>query len=307
LSVAQPVTKVSRIVFLHPGSAAANGDELDALRKSLNELGYVDGKNVRIEPRWAEGRMDDLPRIASEIVRSKPDVILARGGRAPLAVQQSTKVIPIVGVGSTDPSSNKNVASLARPGGNFTGTTNMVADEVPKWVELAHEIVPRVSRVGILMSDNPSHPARLNTAQIAARTLNVVLVPVRANDPSELEGAFAKLAREAPEVVIVLADSMFLYHRETIIALAARYRLPAVYSRREFASDGGLISYGASFADLYQRTARYTDKILRGAKPGDLPIEQPIKFELVVNQKTATALGLTISQSLLVRADDVIK
>ena len=222
-------------------------------------------------------------------------------------MQQGTRVIPIVGVGSTDPSANQNVASMARPGGNFTGTTNMVADEVPKWVELAHEIVPRLARVGILMSDNPSHPARLNTAQIAARALNVVLVPVKANDPVELEVAFSKLAREAPDAVVVLADSMFLYHRAAIIALAARYRLPAVYSRREFASDGGLLSYGASFADLYQRTARYVDKILRGAKPGDLPIEQPTKFELVINLKTAKALGLTISQSLLVRADEVIR
>jgi putative ABC transport system substrate-binding protein len=307
LSGAQPVTKVWRIGFLHAGSAAANGDELDALRKSLSELGYVDGKNVRIEAWWAEGHMDDLPQMAIELVRSKPDVILARGGRAPLAVQQATKVIPIVGVGTTDPISNKNVASMARPGGNFTGTTNMVADEVPKWVELAHEVVPRVARVGILRSNNPTHPARLNTAQIAARTLHVALVPVQANDPGELEGAFAELAREAPEAVIVLSDSMFFYHRKTIIALAARYRLPAVYSRREFASDGGLISFGASAADYYQRTARYVDKILKGASPGDLPIEQPTKFELVINLKTAKALGLTIPQSLLLRADEVIQ
>jgi putative tryptophan/tyrosine transport system substrate-binding protein len=307
LSVAQPVTKVWRIVFLHPGSAVANGDELDALRKSLSELGYVDGKNVRIEARWAEGHMDDLPQMAIELVRSKPDVILARGGRAPLAVQQATNVIPIVGVGTTDPVSNKNVASMARPGGNFTGTTNMVADEVPKWVELAHEVVPRVTRVGILMSSNPTHPTRLNTAQIAARALKVALVPVQANDPAELEGAFAELAREAPEAVIVLSDSMFFYYRKTIIALAARYRLPTVYSRREFVSDGGLISFGASSADYYQRTARYVDKILQGAKPGDLPIEQPTKFDMVINLKTAKALGLTIPQSLLLRADEVIR
>jgi putative ABC transport system substrate-binding protein len=251
--------------------------------------------------------MDDLPQMAVELMRSKPDIILARGGRAPLAVQEATKVIPIVGVASTDPISNKNVASMARPGGNFTGTTNMVADEVPKWVELAQEIVPRVARVGILMSNNPTHPARLNTAQIAARALNVALVPVQANNPGELEGAFAELAREAPEAVIVLADSMFFYHRKTIIALAARYRLPTVYSNRKFADDGGLISYAASFADVYQRTARYVDKILQGAKPGDLPIEQPTKFELVVNLKTAKALGLTVPRSLLLRADEVIQ
>jgi putative ABC transport system substrate-binding protein len=292
---------------LHAGSAAANGDELDALRKSLSELGYDDGKNVRIEAWWAEGHMDDLPQMAIELVRSKPDVILARGGRAPLAVQQATKVIPIVGVGTTDPISNKNVASMARPGGNFTGTTNMVADEVPKWVELAHEVVPRVTRVGILRSNNPTHPTRLNTAQIAARALNVALVPVQANNLGELEGAFAELAREAPEAVIVLADSMFFYHRKTIIALAARYRLPTVYFNRKFADDGGLISYGASFTDLYQRAARYVDKILQGAKPGDLPIEQPTKFELVVNLKTAKALGITVPQSLLLRADEVIQ
>jgi putative ABC transport system substrate-binding protein len=307
LSVAQPVTKVWRIAFLHAGSAVENGDELDALRKSLSELGYVDGKNVRIEAWWAEGHMDDLPQMAIALVRSKPDIILARGGRAPLAVQQATKVIPIVGVASTDPSSNKNVASMARPGGNFTGTTNMVADEVPKWVELAHEVVPRATRVGILMSNNPTHPARLNTAQIAARTLHVALVPVQANDQGELEGAFAELAREAPEVVIVLADSMFFYHSKTIIALAARYRLPTVYTNRKFSDEGGLISFGASNADYYQRTAHYVDKILKGANPGDLPIEQPTKFDMVINLKTAKALGITVPQSLLLRADEVIQ
>ena len=197
---------------------------------------------------------------------------------------------------------------MARPGGNFTGTTNMIADEVPKWVELAHEVVPRAARVGILRSNNnPTHPARLNTAQIAARALNVALVPVQANNPVELEGAFAELAREAPEAVIVLADSMFFYHRKTIVALAARYRLPTVYFNRKFADDGGLISFGASYADLYQRTARYVDKILQGAKPGDLPIEQPTKFDIVINLKTAKALGITIPQSLLLRADEVIQ
>jgi ABC-type uncharacterized transport system substrate-binding protein len=307
---AQQPVKVPRIGFLSANSPSdpRNAGLLGAFREGLRDLGYVEGQNIAIEFRWAEGKYDRLPGLAAELVSLKVDIIIAAALPAIRAAAQATGSIPIVMATSLDPMAAGLVAGLARPGGNITGLSAMAPDLVGKQLELLKEVVPKVSRVALL--GNPANPGTapmVRRAQDAARELGVRLQPLEARGPSEIDRAFAAMTRERAGALIVLLDVMFAEHRARIADLAAKHRLPAVYGLQEYAEAGGLMVYGSSFVERFRRAATFVDKILKGAKPADLPIEQPTKFELVINLKTAKALGLTIPQSLLQRADQVIE
>jgi putative ABC transport system substrate-binding protein len=307
---AQPREKVPRVGYLTAGSHSDQGRQrrFEAFRQGLRELGYVEGQNIAIESRWAEGKDDWYPALAADLVRLKVDVIVAVGGAATKAAQQATRTIPIVMSLVNDPLGSGLVPSLARPGGNITGISLMAPDLVGKQLGVLKEVVPKVSRVALLR--NPANPAsapQLREAEVAARALGVRLQTLEARVPQEIASAFAAMTRERAGALVVLTDSIFTNQRRQIAELAAERRLPAVYGNTEHAEAGGLIAYGANFLDLERRAATFVDKILKGAKPADLPIEQPSKFELIINLKTANALGLTIPQSLLLRADEVIR
>jgi len=280
-----------------------------AFIQGLRDLGYVEGQNITIEHRSSEGKFERLPDLAAELVRLKVDVIVTPALHNALAAKQATRTIPIVMASSGDPVGSGLVASLARPGGNVTGLSALGFEIVGKQLELLKEIVPRVSRVAVL--GNPTsqevYPLWLGQVKVAARSLGVQLQILEARGPDDFEKAFAAMTRERAGALFVLGDGMFLLHRTRIAELAAKHRLPAMYPVRGFVDAGGLIVYGPSPRDNFRRAATYVDRILKGAKPADLPVEQPTKFELVINLKTATALGLTIPQSLLIRADQVIE
>jgi putative ABC transport system substrate-binding protein len=282
---------------------------LDAFRQGLRELGWVEGQNIVIDYRFAEGRFDRLPDLAAELVRLKVDIIVAATTPAAAAAKKATETIPIVMISVGDPVGLGLIASLARPGGNATGLSYSVGLEtIGKGLELLKETVPKVRRVAILSNPaNPFQPLAISEVNVAARSLGLQLQLLEARGPNDFDGAFAAMATERVGALLVVADSMFLLHRTRLADLAARSRLPAAYGTRENVEAGGLMSYGASVRDLYRRSAAYVDKILKGAKPGDLPVEQPTKFELVINLKAAKALGLTIPPSVLGRADEVIQ
>jgi putative ABC transport system substrate-binding protein len=307
---AQPPAKVPRVGYLNPGSPSdpARQRRLEAFRQGLRDLGYVEGQNIAIESRWAEGKYDRYPALVADLVHSKVDIIVAVGGAATQAAQQATRTIPIVMSVVIDPVGSGLVASLARPGGNATGLTMMASDLVGKQFQLLKEVVPKVSRVALLT--NPANPASapfVREAEVAARALGVRLQTLEARDPQEIDSAFAAMTRERAGALVVLADAILgLNQRRQITELATKRRLPAVYGVREYAEAGGLMAYGANLRDLERRAATYVDKILKGAKPADLPVEQPTKFELVINLRTAKAIGLTIPPSLLQRADRII-
>jgi ABC-type uncharacterized transport system substrate-binding protein len=307
---AQQAARIPRIGFLSPSSLSdpRTSRYFEALRQGLREQGYVEGQNIAIESRWAEGKYDRLPGLATELVRLRIAVIVTYGGVATQAAQQATGTIPIVMAVVQEPVSTGLVSSLARPGGNITGMSLMSPELVGKELEILKEIVPKVSRVALL--GNPAqigHAPQVRHAQDTARALGVGLQLLEARDPSEIDKAFAAITTERAGAVIVLPDSMLLDHRTRIADLAARRRLPLVSAMADHAEAGGLMAYGPSVSDMFRRAATYVDKILKGAKPGDLPVEQPTKFELVINLKTAKALGLTIPPSLLGRADEVIQ
>ncbi len=298
---------MARIGWLSTGSTTSHGLFLDGFREGLRELGYKEGRNITIEYRWAEGRLDRLPQLATELVQLKVDVLVTAGSPGIRAAKQATTTIPIVMAAGGDPVGSGYVASLARPGGNITGLSNLAEDLVAKLLELLKNAVPGVSRVAVLSNPaNPAHASFRRVIQSAARTMGVTLLPVDARGPHEFDGAFATMIRERAGGLVELPDPMFLTERNRLTDLAAQNRLPAIYGFREHAAAGGLMAYGVNLRDSYRRAAAFVDKILRGAKPGDLPIEQPSKFEFVINLKTAKALGLTIPQSLLVRADEII-
>ncbi len=304
---AQAPGKVPRIGFLSPISST-NDPRLEAFLQGLRDLGYVEGKTIAIEYRFAEGRSEGLPALAAELVRLKVEVIVTAAPAATEAARQATSTIPIVFGVSGDPVAVGLVASLARPGGNITGLASIAPEVVGKELELLKEVAPKVSQVAILQnSSNPGHPVVLRQAEGAARALGVQLHIVQARTPPEIDAAFTAMRSQRVGGVLVLRDALFLAERAQIAALAAKSRLPAVYGFREQAEAGGLMAYGASVPAMYRRAATYVDKILKGAKPADLPVEQPTKFELVINLKTAKALGLTIPPSLLQRADEVIQ
>jgi putative ABC transport system substrate-binding protein len=277
-------------------------------REGLRELGYVEGQNIKIDSRWAEGNYDRLPGLAADFIRLKVDVIVTYGTPASQAAKRATDTIPIVMAAIIDPVASGLVTNIARPGGNLTGQSMMSSDLAAKQLEILKELVPKASRVAVLQNPtNPGNAPEVRQAQDAARALGVRLQLVGASGPSEIDSAFAAMTNEQAGAVIVLVDAVLQNNRARITNLAARHRLPTVYGLREYAEAGGLLAYGPNRLDMFRHAATYVDKILKGAKPGELPIEQPTKFELVINLKTAKALGLTIPQSLLVRADEVIQ
>ncbi len=307
---AQPVGKVYRVGYISPGSSSdpMRLRRFEAFRQELRELGYVEGRNIVLEPRWAEDQYARYPALAADLVRLKADVIVAVSGAATKAAKQVTGTIPIVMSVVIDPVGSGLVPSLARPGGNLTGTSIMATDLIGKQFELLREVVPKVSRMALLGNPaNPSHAAAISHAKAAARSLGVQLQLLEARDPQAIDRAFAAMTTEQAGALVVLPDPIFGDQMRQIAELAVQRRLPAIYGVSEYAEHGGLMAYSTNLLDLERHAATFVDKILKGAKPGDLPIEQPTKFELVINLKTAKSLGLTIPHSLLLRADKVIE
>jgi len=276
--------------------------------KGMRELGYVDGENLAIEWRFAHGQYELLPVLAAELVRLKADIIVVVNVPVIRAAQQATKTIPIVMLTSSDPVGAGFVASLARPGGNITGLSNINADVSSKYLELLTVIIPKLSTVAFLLNPaNSSHRVMLRNIQATAAKAGIKTLPMEAATPQQLESAFAVAAKERAGAIIVGADTLFLELRQKIVDLTLRYRMPSMFWQRLYVEAGGLMSYGQNTADAYRHAATYVDKILKGTKPGDLPVELATKLQLVINRKTATALGLTISPELLLRADEVIE
>ncbi len=308
---AQQAAKIARIGYLVL-NLAANPHLTEAFRQGLRDLGYVEGRNVVIEYRDAEGKFERLPALAAELVALKVDVIVVAGGTlVALAAKQATRTLPIVFTPAADPVESGLVTSLARPGGNVTGLSILAPELVGKCLEQLKQAVPRVSRVAVLWQPGavPERTEKdmLKGAEVAARALGVRPQFIEARGPDDFDRAFSDMTKARAGALTVLGSTMFGNERRRLVDLAAKNRLPAVYPWREFVDAGGLMAYGPNVADLYRRAATYVDKILKGAKPGDLPVEQPTKFELVINLKTAKAFGLTIPQSLLLRADEVIR
>ncbi len=308
---AQQAAKVARIGYLSP-NLAASPHAPEAFRQGLRDLGYVEGRNVVIEYRDAEGKPERLPALAAELVALKVDVIVTAGGTLPaLAAKQATRTLPIVFIGAADPVTSELVTSLARPGGNVTGLSILAPELVGKCLEQLKQAVPGVSRVAVLWQpgamDERTEKDMLKAADIAARALGMRLHVVEARGPVDIDRAFADMTRARAGALTVLGSAMLFAERRRLADLAAKNQMPAVFPRREWVDAGGLMFYGPNAADLFRRAATYGDKILKGAKPADLPVEQPTKFELVINLKTAKALGLTVPQLLLARADEVIE
>ncbi|MBR1134027.1 ABC transporter substrate-binding protein [Bradyrhizobium iriomotense] len=279
-----------------------------AFRQGLREAGYVVGQNVAIEYRWAEDHYDRLPALAADLVRRKVDLIMAGSPPAALAAKDATSTIPIVFRGGGDPVRGGLVESLARPGGNLTGVAFVVDELTTKRLELLCELVPQTQVIALLVNPNITTAERvIGYVQDAARARGLQLHVLRAGSESEIDAAFAALVQLHPDALVVAADPFLSSHREQIVALASRSAVPSIYAWREFAAAGGLISYGASLKTAFRLVGVYAGKILKGAKPSDLPVEQPTKFELVINLKTSKALGLTVPPSLLARADEVIE
>jgi ABC-type uncharacterized transport system substrate-binding protein len=307
---AQQAAKIARIGYLTT-NLAANPHQREAFLQGLRDLGYIEGRNVAIETRAAEGKLERLPALAAELVALKVDVIVAASTPPALAAKQATRAIPIVFAATADPVASGLVTSLARPGSNVTGLSFLAPDLVGKSLEQLTQAVPGVSRVAVL-----SHPGALGErtekdmlkeAAFAGRGLALRLQFLEARGPDDFDRAFSEMTRGRAGALTVLTSIMLFDERTRLIDLAAKNRLPAMYPWREAVDAGGLMAYGANLPDLYRRAATYVDKLLKGAKPGDLPVEQPTKFELMINMKTAKALGLTIPPSLLLRADQVIE
>ena len=311
-ALAQPAGKVYRIGYLSIGSASTTYTRpLEAFRQGLRELGWEEGRNLLIEYRFAEGHADRLPALADELVRLKVDLIVASPTPSALAAKHATRTIPIVGMSLTEPVAVGLVPSLSRPGGNVTGITYGVDTEIfGKQLQLLKEVVPNVRRVAVLTnpaSGGPSHSLRMESVKSAARSLGLPLQILEVREPSDFDAAFAAMVKERAGALLLSGDAMFFIHRDRLADLALKSRLPSMSTQSQWVEAGGLVSYAPSFPDLWRRAATYVDKILRGAKPADLPIEQPTKFELVVNLTTAKTLDLTIPQPILARADEVIQ
>ena len=307
---AQQAAKVYRIGYLAGGSSTSGPNTTEAFRQGLRELGWVEGQNILIDYRYAEGRYNRLPDLVAELVRLKVDVIVASPSPPAAAAKNATGTIPIVMIGAgVDPVEQGLIASLARPGGNVTGLSYGVGQEIfGKQLALLKEAVPKIRRVAVLWNPAAAPLTRaIEEVKVAARSLGLQLQFLEARSPNEFDGAFTAMAKERAGALLVLTDAMFSAHGGRLADLAAKSRLPATYTTRLPVESGGLMSYGPSFSDLWRRAAGYVDKILKGAKPADLPVEQPTKFELVINLKTAPALSLTIPQTLLLRADQVIE
>jgi putative ABC transport system substrate-binding protein len=308
---AQQVGKIYSIGYLSAGTAsdAGNTRYIEAFRRGLHELGWIEGQNITFDYRYADGQFDRLPALADELVRLNVDLIAASPTPAALAAKNATPTIPIVGMSLTEPVEVGLVATLARPGGNVTGVTYGVDAEIfGKQLALIKEAMPSVRRVAVLSNPSiPTQPAALKAVTTAARSLAVQLQPFAARAPGDFDPAFAAMGRERVGALVVVMDPMMFLHRSRLADAAMTHRLPSVSTQAPWAEAGGLLTYGPNLSDVYRRAATYVDKILKGAKPADLPVEQPAKFELVINFKTAKALGLTIPPSLLARADQVIE
>ncbi len=306
----QQQAKTPRIGFLHPAVPQNNSSPfLEDLRQGLRELGYVEGKNLHLEIRWGEGKLERLPALAAELVRLNVDVIVAMTSPSILAAKQATRTIPIVMPLSSDPVGDGLVASLARPGGNITGLSMMAPELGAKRLQILKEVVPKLIQP-IAVVWNPDYAgmvARFRQTERAAPAVGMGVRSVEVRDSGELERALENMGRERPDALVLLADPLTMSQRLRIVEFAAEARLPAIYEQSQFVEVGGLMSYGPNVSELIRRAATYVDKILKGAKPADLPIERPTKFELVINLKSAKALGITIPQSVLVQADRVIE
>ena len=305
---AQPPAKVHRIGFLAGGSLATYAALIEAFRQNLRELGYIEGQNIATEYRASEGREDRLPELAAELVRLQVHLIVAWTTPAARAAKNATTTIPIVMVGVGDPVETGLVASLARPSANLTGLTSLSPELSGKRLELLKEVVPRVSRVAIFWNPgNPSNSLQLKEVQAAAQTLALRIQSLEVSRPDNIERAFAAIAREGAGALLVFADSFFLTHRVRLADLAAKNKLPAMYANRQNVEDGGLMSYAPDVSYMWRRLAYYVDKILKGTKPADLPIERPRKFEFIVNLNAAKQIGVTVPPNVLARADKVIR
>jgi putative ABC transport system substrate-binding protein len=305
---AQQPTKVPRVGFLSATPLSIISARIEALRQGLRELGYVEGKNIVMEWRSAEGKLDRVPALAAELVRLKVDVIVTGGATDTRAAKDATNTIPIVMAQDSDPVGSGFVASLARPGGNITGLATLAPEVSGKRLELLKETIPKLSRVAVVgISTRPGNAQSLKEVELAAGTFKVQVQYLDVLDVKEIETAFRAATKGRAEAVLVLQSPFFNSQRKQIVDLAIKSRLPAIYPQTDYTEAGGLMYYGANTPDLYRRAATYVDKILKGAKPADLPVEQPKKFEFIINLKTAKQIGLTIPPNVLARADKVIK
>src|SRR4029077_12989930 len=303
---AQQPKKVPRIAWL--GAARTSSPRIEAFRQGLHELGYAEGKNIFIEYRYAEGNLDRLPALAAELVRLKVDVIVTGSPQATRSAKQATSTIPIVMAFDDDPVGSGFVASLARPGRNITGLSTLFPEMSAKQLELLKEIVPKLSRVAVLgNASQPGNPQALREINLTADAFGVQVQYLEVRGPKDIETAFREASKERADAVLVLSTTILYFNRRQVSDLAGKSRLPTIYGRPEYVDDGGLVYYGPSYTDLYRRAAVYVDKILKGAKPADLPVEQPMKFELIINLKAAKQIGLTIPPNVLARADRVIR
>ena len=307
-AAAEEPGKVYRVGFIGNSTAALESNLVQPFREGLRELGYVEGRDLAIEYRWAEGDYGRLPTLVADLIAQKVDVLVTAGTPAALAVKRATTTIPLVMVAVGDPVGTGLVASLARPGGNLTGLVSIAPDLEGKRLELLREVAPKLSVVSVLMNPaNPFHALSEKQVRAAAGVLHIRAHVVRVRTASELDQAFEAILRERSGGLIMLADRVFLHNRARIADFATRNRLPGVYAYSELVVGGGLMSFGPSYPGMHRRAAYFVDKILKGARPADLPMEQPEKFELIVNLKTARIFGLTIPQSVLLRADQLIE
>jgi putative ABC transport system substrate-binding protein len=305
---AQEAGKVWRVGYLAVTSAENDKNRFAAFRQGLEELGYLDGKNIVIEQRYSAGRPESVHQLAAQLVRLKVDVLVVYGGAALDAAKKATSTIAIVMTVGAQPVEEGLVSSLARPGGQVTGLSDLHGVLVPKRLELLKEVVPAASTVAVLLNaGNPAHLRQLKDVKAAAPAFGVTVLSAPVTGPNDIDRAFIGMGNHRPGGLLVLGDYLLGTHRRQVVGLAKKYQIPAIYTVRENVDAGGLMSYGTNFPELWRRAASYVDRIFKGAKPGDLPIEQPTKFELVINLKTAKALGLTIPPSVLLRADQVIE
>jgi len=305
---AQQPKKIPRIGYLSAVSRSTNATRVEAFRQGLSELGYVEGKNIVIEYRYAEGKLDRLPALASELVRLKVDVIVTSGQASTRPANEATSTIPIVMAQDPDPVGGAFIASLAPPGGNITGLSSLSPEISGKRLELLKETVPRLSRVAVLgTSTNPGNAQALKETELAAGALTVKVQYLDVRGPKDIETAFRAASKERAEAVLVLGGPVLGSQRAQVVELVGNSQLPAIYGQPEYVEAGGLMSYSVSFTDLYRRAATYVNKILKGTKPADIPVEQPKKFEFIINLKAAKQIGLTIPPNVLARADKVIR
>ena len=303
---AQP--KIPRIGFMGNSTAALEANLVDAFREGLSDLGYEEGRNIVIEYRWADGNYDRFPALVAELIAAKVDAIVTAGTPAALAVKKATTTVPLVMVAVGDPVGTGLVPSLARPGGNLTGLSSIAPDLEGKRLQLLREIVPALSHVAMFVNSlNPFHVSSMKQARAAAQTMGIKLQLHDIRKSEDLDDAFAAIRKERPDALLILADRVFLHNRERMMDFTREQRLPNVNAYKELVEVGGLMSYGPSYEDMHKRAAIYVDKILKGAKPADLPIEQPSKFTFIINLKTAKALGVTVPSQLLGLADQLIE